>query len=33
VIPIPRHTGLGDNFAVAIFKECQAALGKGWWQK
>lgn len=33
VIPIPRHTELGENFAVDIFKECQDVLGKGWWRK
>jgi hypothetical protein len=33
VIPIPRHTELGETFAVEIFKECQNILGKGWWRK
>lgn len=33
VIPIPRHTELGENLAVEIFKECQDILGKGWWRK
>ena len=31
--PIPRHSELGETFAVDVFKECQAALGKGWWRK
>lgn len=33
VIPIPRHSELGENLAVDIFKECQDVLGKGWWRK
>jgi len=33
VIPIPRHTELGENFTVEIFKECQDVLGRGWWRK
>ncbi|MEV0066913.1 MULTISPECIES: hypothetical protein [unclassified Amycolatopsis] len=33
VIPIPRHTELGEVFAVDIFKECEGILGKGWWRK
>jgi hypothetical protein len=32
VIPVPRHTELGETFAVEIFKECQGVLGKGWWR-
>lgn len=33
MIPIPRHKELGEIFAVDIFKECEAVLGKGWWKK
>ncbi|MFE6611813.1 hypothetical protein [Amycolatopsis sp. NPDC057786] len=33
VVPIPRHTELGEIFAVDIFKECEGVLGKGWWRK
>lgn len=33
VIPIPRHSELGETLAVDIFKECQGVLGKGWWRK
>jgi hypothetical protein len=33
VVPIPRHTELGEIFAVEIFKECEDVLGKGWWRK
>ena len=33
VIPIPRHTELGEIFAIDIFKECEDVLGKGWWKK
>jgi hypothetical protein len=33
IIPIPRHSELGERFAVEIFKECQGVLGKGWWRK
>ncbi|RJQ76257.1 hypothetical protein D5S17_18490 [Pseudonocardiaceae bacterium YIM PH 21723] len=33
MIPIPRHTELGEIFAVDIFKECQDVLGEGWWRK
>jgi hypothetical protein len=33
VIPVPRHTELGENLTVDIFKECQDVLGKGWWRK
>lgn len=30
-IPVPRHAELGENMALAIFKECQRELGKKWW--
>lgn len=33
IIPVPRHTELGENLAVDIFKECQPVLGMGWWRK
>lgn len=33
MIPIPRHTELGETFAVDIFKECQDVLGRGWWRQ
>lgn len=33
MIPIPRHSELGENLAVDIFKECQDVLGKGWWRQ
>lgn len=33
IIPIPRHSELGEQLAVEIFKECQAVLGKGWWRR
>lgn len=33
VIPIPRHTELGERLAEDIFKECEGVLGKGWWRK
>jgi hypothetical protein len=33
MIPIPRHSEIGENLAVEIFKECQDELGKGWWRK
>ncbi|HEX2131548.1 MAG TPA: hypothetical protein VHH15_08295 [Actinophytocola sp.] len=33
VVPIPRHSELGEVFAVDIFKECEDVLGKGWWRK
>lgn len=32
VIPIPRHSEVGERLAVEIFKECQAVFGKGWWR-
>jgi hypothetical protein len=33
MIPVPRHNELGEELAVDTFKECQDALGKGWWRK
>ncbi|OQO93038.1 hypothetical protein B1813_13135 [Saccharomonospora piscinae] len=33
VIPIPRHSELGEIFAVEIFKECESVLGTGWWKR
>jgi hypothetical protein len=33
IIPVPRHTELGENLAMDIFKECQPVLGMGWWRK
>lgn len=33
VIPVPRHTEVGETLAMDIFKECQGVLGKGWWRK
>ena len=33
VIPIPRHTELGENLALSIFKECQGELGEKWWKQ
>ncbi|RZS44908.1 hypothetical protein EV193_101789 [Herbihabitans rhizosphaerae] len=33
LVPIPRHSELGETFAVEIFKECEGVLGKGWWKK
>lgn len=32
MIPIPRHTEIGDRFSVEIFKECESKLGKRWWK-
>jgi len=32
LIPIPRHTELGERLAMAIFAECEIVLGKGWWK-
>jgi hypothetical protein len=31
-IPIPRHSEIGDRFAIEIFRECEPKLGKGWWK-
>jgi hypothetical protein len=33
MIPIPRHTELGERLAEDIFKECEGVLGKGWWRR
>ncbi|HEY2060683.1 MAG TPA: hypothetical protein VGH57_20105 [Amycolatopsis sp.] len=33
LVPIPRHTELGEVFTVDIFKECEGVLGKGWWKQ
>lgn len=32
-IPIPRHTEIAEGTTEAIYKECEPALGKGWWRK
>ena len=32
MIPIPRHTELGNLTAEMIWKECEEKLGKGWWR-
>ncbi|MGW1678737.1 hypothetical protein [Saccharopolyspora sp. NPDC002376] len=30
-LPIPRHSEIGENTAMDIFKECQKELGEKWW--
>ncbi len=32
IIPIPRHTEMGNNMARVIWKECEGQLGEGWWR-
>lgn len=32
VIPIPRHREIGEQLAVALFKECEPKLGRRWWR-
>jgi hypothetical protein len=32
MIPIPRHTEIGEGLAREIFKECEPVLGKDWWR-
>jgi hypothetical protein len=32
MIPVPRHNEIGERLAVAIWKECEPKLGKGWWR-
>jgi hypothetical protein len=32
LIPIPRHTEMGNLTAEMIWKECEEKLGKGWWR-
>jgi hypothetical protein len=32
VIPIPRHREIGEQLAVALFKECESKLGRRWWR-
>ncbi len=33
MIPIARHTEIGEGLTQAIYKECEPRLGKGWWRK
>ena len=32
IIPIPRHTEIGERVALEIFKECEPILGVRWWK-
>ena len=32
VIPIARHSEIGDRFAQELFKECEPKLGSRWWR-
>ena len=32
MIPIARHSELGNRAAEMIWKECEARLGKDWWR-
>jgi hypothetical protein len=32
LIPVPRHTDIGEGLAESIFKDCEFALGKRWWK-
>lgn len=32
MIPIARHTEMGNLTAEMIWKECEPKLGKGWWR-
>ena len=32
MIPIPRHTEMGNVTAQMIWKECEPKLGEGWWR-
>jgi hypothetical protein len=32
LVPVPRHSELGEIFAVDIFKG-EGVLGKGWWKR
>lgn len=32
IIPIPRHSEIGDRFAQEVFKECEPRLGSRWWR-
>ncbi len=32
MIPIARHTEMGNRGAETIWKECEPKLGKGWWR-
>ncbi len=32
IIPIPRHSEIGDRFAQELFTECEPKLGSRWWR-
>lgn len=32
MIPVPRHSEIGNKSAETIWKECEPKLGKGWWR-
>jgi hypothetical protein len=32
MIPIPRHSEIGQRTIEDILHECEAELGKGWWR-
>ncbi len=31
-VPIARHNDLDEYYAVRVYKQCEAKLGKGWWR-
>lgn len=33
MVPVPRHTEIGEILAREIFVECEDELGKGWWKR
>lgn len=32
MVPVPRHSEIGEGLARQIFVECEPELGKGWWR-
>lgn len=32
MIPVPRHSEVGNLFAEKVSKECEPKLGEGWWK-
>jgi hypothetical protein len=33
MIPIPRHSEIGERTTQDIYRECAEVLGKGWWRR
>ncbi|PWJ24370.1 hypothetical protein ATK17_0460 [Branchiibius hedensis] len=33
LVPVPRHSEIGESLTRAIHKQAESKLGKGWWRQ